>query len=334
MKRNKQGSIYTLILMGLVLTFINSCKKDETVNKEEPVVVWENPEDIFVGTPLSATQLNASAYVNGTFIYNPPIGTVLSIGNNQKLSVDFTPTDAVTYTTASKTVNINVVKRGISNAYFNPNLTYGSMTDQDGNTYKTITIGTQTWMAENLITKKYRNGDPITKVDKVPYYPDDAAWAALTTEAYSLPYINVTNYATNDQIATYGLLYNWFAVTDNSNLAPAGWHIPTDAEWKQLTGYISDNNVAGGKLKEAGVSHWMIPNEGATNETGFTALPSGIRYPLGDWVRPDVESSWWCDAGGSTDSPISWSLGFGTSKVMRNLNLDKRWGLSVRCVKD
>lgn len=156
---------------------------------------------------------------------------------------------------------------GKTTAVFNPNVSYGTMTDQDGNMYKTVTIGTQTWMAENLRTSKYQDGTAI------PNVIDNTAWIALTTGAYC----NYNNTESTDTIATYGRLYNWYAATDSRNIAPVGWHVPTDAEWTTLTTYLGGVTVAGSKMKETGTTHWISPNTGATNESGFTALPSGVR---------------------------------------------------------
>ena len=160
---------------------------------------------------------------------------------------------------------------GITSVVFNNANTYGTMTDQNGNIYKTITIGTQTWMAENLRVTKYRNGDPI------PNVTDNAAWAALTTGAYC-SYANTTD---KDKIATYGLLYNWFTVTDSRNIAPAGWHVPTNDEWETLTTFLGGAG-AGGQMKETGTTHWLSPNTGATNESGFSGTPAGARSHDGD----------------------------------------------------
>lgn len=149
---------------------------------------------------------------------------------------------------------------------FNPSVTYGSMTDQDGNVYKTVTIGTQVWMAENLKTTKYRNGDPI------PDIPSTYEWNGLETGAYC----DYDNYA--DFSTVYGHLYNWYAVKDSRNLAPAGWHIPTLDEWILLRAYYGE--TACDKLKEKGYSHWMTDANQlteATNESGFTAVPGGYR---------------------------------------------------------
>ncbi len=141
----------------------------------------------------------------------------------------------------------------------------GTMTDIDGNTYRTIKIGDQWWMAENLEVIHYRNGEAI------PNVTDAVIWSSLTTGAYC-EYNNDIN-----NVDTCGRLYNWFAVNDGRNIAPEGWHVPTDAEWQTVIDYLGGIAVAGGKMKEKGTTHWNIPNSGATNESGFRALPGGLR---------------------------------------------------------
>jgi uncharacterized protein (TIGR02145 family) len=142
-----------------------------------------------------------------------------------------------------------------------------TVTDTDGNVYHTVTIGTQTWMAENLKVTKYRNGDTI------PNVTDTTEWYNLSTGAYC----DYENTASNSSV--YGKLYNWYALADSRNIAPAGWHVASDAEWTTLTTFLGGE--VGGKLKEKGTAHWLSPNEGATNETGFTALPAGCRGSVG-----------------------------------------------------
>ena len=137
------------------------------------------------------------------------------------------------------------------------------LTDADGNVYTTVTIGTQTWMLENLKTTKYNDGTPIP-------LRDYGHWESSADAAYG----NLKDDAA--QSNTYGRLYNWYAV-NSGKLAPAGWHVPTHAEWQTLIDFVSDAATAGGKLKEAGYTHWQAPNTGATDEFGFKALPGGWR---------------------------------------------------------
>lgn len=211
---------------------------------------------------------------------------------------------------------------------FNPSITYGTMTDQDGNTYKTVIIGTQTWMAENLRTTKYRDGEAIPEVT------DDSVWWHLSTGAYC----NYENTRNSDSIAIFGRLYNWYA---KSKIAPTGWHIPSNSDWIILLNYLGGKDVAGGKLKEAGTTHWQSPNIGATNESGFTALPGGDRFFMGRFNGVKIGSGgvWWSSSLGYEGLPchyaMSCSYGYVYSKcgdlIMRD---DKKYGLSIRCIKD
>ena len=185
---------------------------------------------------------------------------------------------------------------GKTTAVFNNNLTYGTMTDQDGNVYKTITIGTQTWMAENLRTTKYQDGTAI------PNETDLTAWEKLTTGAYC-NYNNTTN---ADTIATYGRLYNWYAFADSRMIAPTGWHIPTDAEWTILSTYLGGKTLVGGKIQETGTTHWLSSSDLVTNESGFTALPSGYRGGFdpggtGFWELGFI-GGWWSITGLDPDA--------------------------------
>jgi len=198
----------------------------------------------------------------------------------------------------------------------------GSFSDIDGNTYMTIQIGDQTWMAENLKVTKYRNGDAITKVT------DGPTWASLSTEAYCF-YDN-----TDSNGDTYGALYNWYAVVDSRNIAPEGWHVPTDAEWTTLSTYLGGTSVAGGKLKETGTSHWIISNFGATNETGFTALPGGYRDESdGSYSTIGTEGLFWsATADGSLGAWLR-RLANGSSHLDRD-DAGNEGGCAIRCLRD
>jgi uncharacterized protein (TIGR02145 family) len=218
------------------------------------------------------------------------------------------------------------IEEPVGDIIFNPNLIYGQMTDQDGNTYKTITIGSQTWMAENLRTTKYRNGDPI------PNITDNAAWTAATTGAYS-NYKNSTNKNTNN---IYGGLYNWFAVSDNRNIAPQGWHVPTDSELTDLTTFLGGENLAGGKMKEIGTVHWTAPNTNATNESGFTALPCGSRGGDGDGSFNFLGDYGFYWSSTQYDASTAWchSLDFNNAQFQHSYGWNKHAGASVRLIKD
>ena len=311
------------MLFALLASVLSACQKEEAT-KINPAISWENPADIFYGTLLDTLQLNATADVVGTFEYTPAANTKLNEGTNQELKVIFTPNDATVYNSASKTVIINVLPASLSTAIFNPDVTYGSVTDIDGNRYKTITIGTQTWMAENLRTTKYRNGDAIPEVS------GNTAWMGLSTDAYC----NYENSTDEIRIATMGRLYNWFAVTDSRNIAPEGWHVATDAEWSTLTSFLGNETNAGGKLKEKGNTHWNSPNNGATNASGFTALPSGRReYNTGLFINDGYDGFWWTSSAYNPDYSWYRYLHYDVSAIYR-ANFHKQYGFSVRCVKD
>jgi len=207
---------------------------------------------------------------------------------------------------------------------FNPGLTYGSVSDIDGNTYRTIRIGSQTWMAENLKATRYNDGTPI------PNVKDNASWVALTTGAYC-EYENRSVYSD-----TYGRLYNWYAVasTNPENVCPTGWHVPSHAEWMQLTDYLGGLEVAGSKLKETGITHWYSPNSQSTNETGFTALPGGFRV-TGTYREIGSSGWWWSATSYNTDSAFSRFMMTTFSEVAVCFGASpKALGFSVRCMKD
>ena len=181
-------------------------------------------------------------------------------------------------------------------------------------------------MAENLRTTKYRNGDAI------PNITDNLQWVSLITGGYA--YYN--NDVQNNN--SYGKLYNWYAVNDARNIAPSGWHVPTVAEYATLQNFLGGVLVAGGKLKESGTSHWLGPNTGATNSTGFTGLPEGNRSIDGSFVHQTVHGWWWCSSP-SASNPSNANLSHlsydGSSFETDDGNgLPKLYGLSVRCIKD
>jgi uncharacterized protein (TIGR02145 family) len=157
-----------------------------------------------------------------------------------------------------------------------------SITDQEGNVYRTVVIGNQEWMAENLRTTKYKNGDDIPLLDNVE------KWTGR--DSHYNPLIGFCWYENNEGYKnTYGALYKWKVISDL--MKPDGWRVPNEKDWNELITYLGKN--AYGKLKEMGTSHWMSPNVGATNETGFTALPGGLRSGSGDFALMGVCDRMW-----------------------------------------
>ncbi len=298
-----------IVAVAIMLVGLVGCKKDETDTiKKDPIISWENPADITYGTLLSETQLNATADIAGTYIYSPVSGTKLEIGDNQSLTVEFTPNDTENYNVASKTVKINVKQAAAT-----------TVTDADGNVYHTVTIGTQVWMVENLKTTKFRNGDALTKAN------NDNDWLGGYS---SWPLFCSYNY--NDANATaFGYLYNLKVVTDTRNIAPQGWHVASEADWETLITYLGGWQTAGGALKLNASNStwtWTSPNVGASNSTGFSGLPAGFRTNTG--FTGINELTWF--AAGSTKLK---TLAFSNQSVGEQVFADYL-AISIRCVKD
>jgi len=195
------------------------------------------------------------------------------------------------------------------------------VTDIDGNVYDTVVIGAQVWMVENLKVTTYNDGTVI------PLVTDNTVWSNLTTAGYS--------WYNNDTPAykeTYGALYNWYAV-NTGKLCPTEWHVPSDEEMTRLTTYLGDANVEGGKLKETGIAHWLSPNAGATNESGFTGLPGGTRFSNGAFNQIGEYGAWWSSSEVTTSNAWLRVLLLSDDRVYK-VGLDKASGFSVRCLKD
>ena len=194
----------------------------------------------------------------------------------------------------------------------------GTVSDIDGNIYQTVQIGTQVWMSENLRVTRFNNGDEISIVDPMIWF-----------QQY------VPTYYIDENSNTYGYYYNGYVVLDEREVCPENWHVPTDEEFIQLTNYNGGSQVAGGKMKTPGYEHWSIPNDGATNESGFSGLPAGkLWFPGGEVISINNETNFWSSTEYS-DNSYNWTqkLQYSTSATHRD-HLDKRNGASIRCVAD
>ena len=269
------------------------------------VTASASPSTINSGQSSVLTASGAS-----TYSWSHSLGT----GSSKTVSPTSTTTYSVTGTstagcTATASVTVTVFKCGTST------VTY------DGVTYNTVQIGNQCWLKENLRTTKYNGNNSITNVT------NSSTWKSTTSGAYCC-YSNNTSNCT-----TYGALYNWYAVT-TGKLCPSGWHVPSDAEWTTLVNYLGGEAVAGGKLKETGTTHWQSPNTGATNSSGFTALPGGYRDGSGgSFGNFGNFGYWWSST--EKDGSSAWDrrLSSNGADVSRS-NRNKRHGLSVRCLRD
>jgi uncharacterized protein (TIGR02145 family) len=194
------------------------------------------------------------------------------------------------------------------------------ISDIDGNTYRIVQIGSQCWMAENLKTTKYRDGTAI------PNVTDNTRWSILTTGARSVYSNNMRRYN-----AIYGQLYNWYAVNDSRGLCPTGWHVPSDAEWTQLTNFLGEN--AGGKMKASGSQYWQSFNARVTNESEFTGLPAGNRSSIGTFHSFGSLGFWWSSTMSDTNLVLNRYLSDSYGGLIRS-QYATRYGFSVRCVQD
>ena len=211
---------------------------------------------------------------------------------------------------------------GRTTAVFNPDKKYGKMSDVDGNVYKTIAIGEQTWMAENLRVTHYQNGVEI------PNVTDNEEWGVLTTGAYC----NYNNTQDLDTIATYGRLYNWYAVANYQQLAPKGWRVPNIDDWLELIEYLGGDTIASNALKEIGTYHWEDPFE-SDNSSGFTAIPNGWRYLVKDFFGIGYYNALWTASEYDTEKAGFLYLYDFDSKVWKGINF-KQNGYSVRLIKE
>jgi uncharacterized protein (TIGR02145 family) len=199
-------------------------------------------------------------------------------------------------------------------------IVYGAnVKDIDGNEYKTIVIGAQTWMAENLKTTKYNDGKSIETT------ATNSDWNTLTNGGFCWYNNDVKN---KD---TYGAIYNWYAV-NTGKLCPTGWHVATDKDWQTLSSNLGGTYLAGGLLKETGTTHWIDPNL-ATNETGFTALPGGTRNYFGSYDALGKTCYLWSSTVPADDNASYWQMS-NEHTGLTTYKLNKASGFSVRCLRD
>jgi uncharacterized protein (TIGR02145 family) len=210
-----------------------------------------------------------------------------------------------------------------------------TVTDIDGNVYHTVTLGTQVWLVENLKVTHYRNGDPIQPGTL-------KAYTTSTVDTAGKVYV-YNDLSSNADI--YGRLYNWYALGGSHTLAPNGCHVPSVAEWDTLSAYLHktygtatspDFGEIGGVLKETGTIHWQTPNTGATNESGFSALPGG-GFSSGAFVGLGSQCFFWTSnqVGPVMNTPTAWSINLNYSGIIAyHVNPYKLVGISVRCLKD
>jgi len=347
--RTKNLCINAVLIIAIFMFAVNAgCKKDDDKNNGGS----GNNTGIPVLTTTSVTDVTQTTAKSGGNITSDGGSTVTargvcwSTGTNPTVSDNKTTdgtgagnfvsnisglTANTTYYLRAYATNSKGTGYGSAMSFTTQQGSGSSFTDsRDGNVYQTVTIGNQTWMAENLAYLPSIVG-PGTGSYTTPYY-----------YVYGYDGTNVTAAKATSNYTTYGVLYNWPAAmagttSSSSNpsgvqgVCPTGWHLPSDAEWTQLTDFLGGESIAGGKLKAT--THWASPNTGATNETGFTALPGGYRNYVGSFYNVGFSGSWWSATEDGTDSAWYRSMTYSSSFVYRS-NDSKELGFSVRCVWD
>lgn len=323
-----------LMVMGLVSIITISCKKEKEQEPGQPPFLTTG--EVYSVKPTSATcggniTSNGGATVTSRGICWDTIQNP-TIDDNKTMDGTGTGTfeSALTGLKATTTYYVKAyATNSIATSYGNE-LSFKTYTDTlpdiDGNVYNTMTIGTQTWMAENLKTTKYNDKTVI------PLVTDKSAWAALSTSGRCWYNNDAETYK-----SIYGGLYNWYVVDAASNggknVCPTGWHVPTDTEWTTLTTFLGGENVAGGKMKETSTARWQSPNIGATNESGFTAIPGGGRYYDGTFSSIGSIGCWWSSTELLATTARGRYLYYDYILIYRGSG-SKLDGFSVRCVKD
>lgn len=261
-------------------------------------------------------------------------GTTDAYGNTATVSNTFTgsSTDTVTATLSNLTMNtvyhFRVKASNELGTVYTQDSTFrtvitgitGSVTDRAGNTYATIGIGYQEWMTENLRNTILDNGDTI------PMVLDDSLWSETKTPAYTLPECD------SSELPDYGYLYNWYVV-NSGNVCPDGWHVPTKEDFEELIDYLGGASQAGGKLKEKGTTHWKYPNNGATDEYHFRALPAGIKDYNGVYDYLGMEGNWWTSTPYGDYHAVFVRILYNYPNIYK-ANSYRKDGMSIRCIKD
>ncbi|MCF6129095.1 hypothetical protein L1S35_05370 [Flavobacterium sp. AS60] len=314
-----------LFFLLIVILILSCSSNSDNSNSTESIA----PSNL-TGNTISTTQINLTwinnSNNNAAFdIYRKsPTNSYTIVGNVSSGITTFSdislmPNTLYTYKVSLSGDNFFTNEISISTS----NITYLNGTgvnDLCGNSYPSIIINNKEWMKKNLSTCQYRNGDIIPQVQ------DQTQWSNLTTGAWCY----YLNNSANETV--YGKLYNWYAVNDPRGLAPQGWHIPSDIEWQSLSNYLGGDNFAGGKMK--GGNLWRTPNNGSLNESGFTALPAGLRFGDGTYTTDTNDTTnFWSSTQNDNISAKYRGLYYGFTNLSFG-TYGKKSGWSVRCIKD
>lgn len=302
-------NIKEILIISTVLFILVGCKNDNpSFNDSKPHINSFSPSTACLGETININGSNFGTYISSNSVFINEYNIALPLFWSDTL-IKIVITKGVT--SGKLFISANKVQSNSIDIMINKDM---------------VKIGNQIWMVKNLNADHYRNGDPIPEVR------DPKQWIKLTTGAWC--------YYDNDTASDskYGKLYNWYALNDPRGLAPLGWHIPTDQEWNKLETSLGGPSVAGGKLKstgtvEAGDGLWFNPNTGATNESGFSALPDAYRYSDGTFNDIGNYCHWWSST--KTYNSFAWLryLSYDNAKIRRSSS-SREFGLSIRCIKD
>jgi uncharacterized protein (TIGR02145 family) len=346
-----------LLVLVFVIPFVlmTACKEEENVAPLVEILSHEEGDVIMEGA-LETIKAEAddedgsitlvTLYIEGVEMASAEASSCEYIWNTEGLDLGEYILSAYTIDDEEESHAVNIAVMLDDPGGLNPDLSYGTLTDIDGNTYGSIAIGEQIWMAENLKVTHYADGSAIPEVS------DEVVWDGMSAlvDAYCW-YDNQAVYGD-----TAGALYTWAAAMNSAvssdvipsgvqGVCPDGWHLPGDAEWKNLEMYLgmsladADNHDwrgtdEGGQLKEIGFSTWEVPNVGAENSSGFTAVPGGFRNMKGKFYSYGEYAAFWtAREEEGTDKAWYRALTYDDDVVYRQYNY-KNQGLSVRCVKD
>ena len=329
MKTKDKILIIPLLVMGLIVMIANSCTKQKEQG-QPPVLITRAVTFILMTTANSGGNISsdggAAITARGVCWSTAQDPTV-----NDSKTTDGTGTGTftseITGLTATTTYYVKAYATNSAGTSYGDQLLFktytGSVTDADGNVYNTMMIGGQTWMAENMRTMRYFNGDLIGTTSS-----SDLDLTSESTAEYQWAFDG-----NESNVLTYGRLYTWNVIMDARNISPAGWHIPSDADWQVLANSLGGEGNAGEKLKEMGLVHWQSPNAGATDESGFGALPSGYRGMTGTFAELHQYSPWWSSTEVSPTESRFWSTSYTGGELFSGY-YPRQYGYAVRCLKN
>jgi len=338
--RNHFSNVCSWLLTGLLIAFSGCSDKEEIIDKS-PALTTVDVTNIFINSAVSGGNISHDMgdYVTsrGVCWSTSPKPTIDDNKTEDGKGIgNFTSTMSglksnTTYYVRAYATNSKGTGYGATHLF---TTVQGLIDARDGNIYKTVSIGTQEWMAENL---RY-----------LPQVSPPESGSATEPFYYVHDYIgnSIEEAKASSNYPTYGVLYNWPAAmaeaeSSDSNpsgvqgVCPAGWHLPSHAEWQQLITHLGGARYAGGKLKEISITHWKNPNTGATNETGFTALPNGTRTIFGKFSSKGFFSMWWTATEFTQGDSWNFFIPYYNAMIIENFDKNNTSAaLTIRCVKD